>query len=248
MEEKLSRRKVLKSAGVASAGALVGTAGTASGSTDREFVEPDRHPVEKQYLAEEAIRKAIKTHANGLLVELADRDLLPNNSVDTLPLSKLDTATTRVQSTEESRKVAVTSVERDGTRTALIMVSEETPTHSLGIYVQPEADRRYALVTSKADGEEFAVNPDAEVTELSLTNGSDGGETSATTQSCEDYTYCDSKCRSSCGSSNLCDDRVYYYQVQVRCSQYPSRCRCYEDGKDCGGGDCYCSGCCSGCP
>ncbi|AEN05003.1 hypothetical protein Halar_1254 [halophilic archaeon DL31] len=220
--------------------------------------------MEKQYLNPEAREQAVDRHASGLLEELTQRGILEQDSVDALPLETF-TQRRHIPSDFDKRLNGVTSVGRDGERTALLMISEQNEEYTIGIYVQPERGVSYANVNPRAENQKgLTVSFDhSEIRSprsdrSSSTNMNDVG----TTRTCDDYSFCcdesgtcDSSdiCQGTCGAEGVCDDRVYYtveYYSCYRCggSSFEDCC-CSLEGTGCAdGSSCYCSDCCGGCP
>lgn len=235
---KLNRRSLLKGTAAATGGfvAGVGSAAAASGTDVR-------HPIERRYLEPRALESAVREHAGDLLEELDDRGLL-SSSVEDLPLDNLEEDEHIVEETDAERKVGVISTGKDGFRTAHIMISENTPTHRIAIYVQPEAGESYAHVQPKDDElSKFSINPGRANTKA--TTSSDCGGVFYICD--EDRTPCNASC-----STSTCTDLIYYCNAkyeEYECGSTFDDCCAEFKGCECGVlDDCYCQGCCENCP
>lgn len=233
-EENVSKRDLLKKMAIATSVPLANT-GKISAKSPNQSTENGRNPVEEQYLTQEALESAVQAHADGLLRELVNQSLLTSSSVDNLPLNQFDDEETHLPPDETERKVAVTSVPMEEGQTALIMISEDTPTDSIGIYIQPEAQKAYAFIHPKED--------QANRYKIDYTSN----EITIQDEYCDDKTVCDTGnwcnggCDSSCG---------YYWEIEYECYRcddvtQTDPCCCDEIGKTCGN-NCYC--CYSDCP
>lgn len=236
--KKFNRRKVLKSVGIAS-GTVFGLGNASAVPTD-EDINAGRHSIERRYFDQRAREAAVQAYADDLLEELTDRGILSSSSVSDLPLGNFTEKETLIKSTETERKVGVTSVQKEGTRTVLLMISENTSTHTLGIYVQPEVGKSYAHVKEKhTDEPTFSISTSRPTTKLEPTDH------------CSDETVCDEGniCNGECHDS--CTDYMYYWIEYYNCYSCGTEfhdCCCELEGRDCNDSDCYCSGtCCPGC-
>ena len=234
MEDKtLNRREVLKKVGAVAVTPMILT-GNASGRSSSEASR--RAPVEEQYLSQNALEAAIRTHAGELVRELAQRNLLASPSVNDLPLEKFDVNETHLPPDEAERKVAVTSVPQDegDERTALIMVSEATAKDRIGLYVQPEAEKAYAIVYPEDDSA-GSYKLDYSTNEIIVQD-----------QECPDKVECDEG--EWCDFNQCLDDLGcgYYTEVHYECYFYVNPygnggCKCDETGTSCASGEgCYC--------
>lgn len=230
----ISKREVLKRIGTLTSGSLASTGSVLAERSD-QTTNGERSPIEQQYLTENELKVAVRTHADGLLRELVERNLFTSSSVGDLPLSQLDSDETHLPPDETKRKVAVTSVPMEEDRTALIMISENTPENAIGVYVQPEAEKAYAIVHPKANpSERYKIDYSSD-------------EITVQDEYCEDKTECDTGDWCNGGCDTGCG---YYWEIEYECYRcddgtQTSPCCCDEVGTSCGNG-CYC--CYSDCP
>ncbi|WP_423746148.1 hypothetical protein V5735_18000 (plasmid) [Haladaptatus sp. SPP-AMP-3] len=219
-EEKFKRRSILKKAGASAIGAV------ALGSSGVMAEEPERdRELEKQYLNEGALRSALASRGHDVLAELAAHDIIARPSPEVFDLdTKLDS--TRVEASWATDGWSVTEyTNREDVRTAHLMFSKTTDEYDLTLHIQPQAEKEYALVESKASDEEFAIDPSLDRTKFPLTTDGD-----VQASSCSDSSYCtDTRCRIIDGDPPDC----YAKRAYVVCNQRNGECRCYSDGTDC---------------
>lgn len=227
----MKRRSVLKRMSVAGAG----VAGLAGASSTGAAGSSDRHEVETKYLATGAVRSAFATHADDLLDELHARDLLDSPRPADLPVGPLLRDRTRLEAADTTEGTAVTSLETDDGRTALILTSVDEADYSMTMAVQPEAGKRYAEIEPKDGSDSFAIDPSTEQVKLD-----------ATTQECYDYTNCTSQvCAKNCRFG--CNDEVWHQAQDYSCYRCTGGCCCYPYGDTYCALGCKCEGCCAGC-
>lgn len=213
----LNRRSILSSIATGVGGSVVASAtfssSVAAGSEINTETKEQLKSVAEEYSSSEAVRKAIENHAQDLLEELSNRELLPSSTVDDLPTKSLLPVDEFPKASEGAAVVGLKSAD---TATAHIMIKKDLGTQELVIIVEPHIERSFATVSGKGlDGTE---------TEFVRTDVN-------STTSCTCYT--DEECIISC-SASICSCRNY----DVECC--PDCCEC-NVGSNVGGGCSNCS-------
>lgn len=159
-QNDIDRRSLLKGIGAtATATAMVGTASAQSASIS-EFQSEEREELEAEYTPERS-RKAVAQYANEVARQLADHGYVDRPTVNAFDLDTFYENETLLDPEDEREGMAVTTIKEDGELTAHVMVSKTTDSHGIGLYVQPQLDRAYALVEA-LDGSESDVLTAAE--------------------------------------------------------------------------------------
>ncbi|EFW93485.1 hypothetical protein ZOD2009_03702 [Haladaptatus paucihalophilus DX253] len=189
-----------------------------------EEPEHDRE-LEKQYLNEGALRSTLASRGHDVLAELAAHDIIARPSPEVFDLdTKLDS--TRVEASWATDGWTVTEyTNQEDVRTAHLMFSKTTDEYDLTLHIQPQAEKEYALVESKASDEEFAIDPSLDRTKFPLTTDGD-----VQASSCSDSSFCTGEiCKVIGGSQREC----YSKRAYITCNQRNGKCRCYSSGEDC---------------
>lgn len=148
--ESPKRRSMLSSIAAGVGGSAVASTGfsgsvAATAGIDQETKERMKG-VAEEYSNENAVQKAVETHAQDLLGELSDQGLLELGSVDTLPTSRL---LSREEFTNAGEGVLVLGVLAADRPTAHIMIKRDLGSQELVIIVEPHVDRSFATVSAK---------------------------------------------------------------------------------------------------
>ncbi len=217
----LNRRSLLRGLGT-TAVAMAGMSGTAAAnSTNAIDVARNR------FADRDERERAFREHGQDLLEELSRRSLLESASVSELPLDTY-VANERLFEDESEDGTSVTVLtSKDDVQTALLMSVKNTPTHTIRFYVKPETDESYALVRSKTDGEEFAIDPSMDESRL---------EASMT---CDDTHFCGDRCKELAANCVYGDVELWVTHYMSCYASY-DRCHCYETGEtECGAKSCW---------
>lgn len=228
-ENKMNRRSLLKSVGLTT-GAGVFTTGFAEAKKATP-VQAKLSRVEDKYRSVNTIRHATEEHAKQVLNELSERNLITKPEISELKLNEIWEEKTLVKPSEKEEGVAVTALVKDRNRyTSHLMISKNTESHRIGIYLQPEVEQSYAIVVPKdSQKSKFVIDPSTDDVKK------DG-------VACPDSSYCGSVCESYCPDGGY--DNVARYKVQESCYSCGSdgtECCCYTEGKTCDDStECYC--------
>lgn len=217
-------RGLSASGGIATGLTGVATAKASKGENkiDEEFVEKAKEHLERReklkskYDDPEQVRGALRKTGGELLEKMATEGYLQSASLDNLKLeSTLDT--NAVQPAEASQGVAVTVLGIGETLTALIMVSKNTENYEMGIYVQPEAQKRYAIISPKDGSQVTYLGDTSQKTGAELQSSETEVETQDT---CSTYTECNKTTDGVChiDESAYCT-HVWYEEIVHKCCQ-----------------------------
>jgi hypothetical protein len=170
---QLNRRNVLQLLGagslsMAGLGGLSGISQAAMAKSRPDLDYSAMRRVQQQYESIDVAEAAVNQHAAELLTELTEHGYLDQTAVSIGSLERGD-----------GDDAWVFTVATDTAPTAHIGVSRETQRYAVDVHVQPQAERAFAIVRSKADDRQFKFI-------------SEHGEIS--TQSCYYETRCDSTC------------------------------------------------------
>lgn len=161
----------------------------------------------------ESVRETIDERASSVLQELAKRDLIAEPSVSALDIDAISPPEVLA---EKGHGANVSAIEVDGELTPHVYAVKRTNTHRIGVFVQPEAERAYAIVKPSDDNPDFVV---------------DGSSDDVETQSiCETEMYC-SGCCCDHGSCGCYTNHVYEREC---CKESDGSTTCY-DGERTGG-------------
>jgi hypothetical protein len=215
--DNYSRRRILKSIGglTTAGGALITSGSTeAKAQTSREELLPEIPEVETitdahaerivgQYENTATVRRAIETHASGVLDELARLDHIPSADMNGLPVDTVQTGQSVIDPSRSVDATKVTATRINGVETGMISVSLSDP--SLSLFVQPELDRSYAVI----DGME---------TPTVVTNTADSYD-------CNDHcTTCWSECGGFCLSFRLGIGNLRKDYIHIDCTDFNPDC------------------------
>lgn len=131
-----TRRRLLKSIGATSL--AFGATGLASATPDDEAVAE----LKSRYGTAAAAEQAVTAHANPLLAELADRDVIESASAAAFELSD-----------------ATLAVNDDG---AKIVTTRETDDHRVTLAVHPDQGESVVSVKPAGDGDAYTIRSDAD--------------------------------------------------------------------------------------
>lgn len=213
----MKRRSVLHALGT--------TTALATGVTGMTTAEETRSDTSKQYKDQQTREQVFRKHAEELLSELSQRELIGSASLAELETGTFHEEKTRMDAQETIDGVAVTSYStQSGKSTPLVMLAKNTRTHTIRIYVKPELQESYALVRAKKDGDEFAIDPSKKETKLKAT------------ATCDDFYLCGDECPRSCFAGGTRVWKTEYYSCY---EEVPDQCSCYIEGTHCGKEDCW---------
>lgn len=242
----ITRRSILKSAGVAGTG-VAGATGIVSGETDENSdrstaVATKRKNQKKKLENGNNINKLINKHAKDLLQQLHNYDIIkrPNVSVLATDEKHTDKNSIDLDSDVEGVAVGVFAEENDIEPTTLISIAKTYEQYRISIRIQPENNESYAFVKSTSGGERFVIDPDKEPTKLDLSNESpNGGAASTSTRpDCDGYV--------SCGADCLCINNgrnAAYQAIEYECTTTGTTCQCWVTGEFCDNDEVHCSTC-----
>lgn len=146
------RRTVLQTIG---ATALLGV-GTVAASGSESTIEVKRR-LTAAYADEDRLRAALAEHAGAVVATLREEGFL-GAGFDVAALNlELDPDAGGVAPTAADGRAGVSAVVRDGTATALGMVSTSSEDHDVSLYVQPQREEAYAFVEPKGGGDRLVV-------------------------------------------------------------------------------------------
>ncbi|MCL9812296.1 hypothetical protein [Natranaeroarchaeum aerophilus] len=255
------RRSILKQLGGVSAGTATLSSVAAASPDDTPQPLRERQRLESKYKNTGRIRKAVNEYASTLLNELQQREILPRANVSVLNTESVLKGRDSVRAELKEEGVAVTTFEKteeqhtdgDAGLQPLIMISKNTQTHNIAIYIKPRESKSYAIVDPDSDRERFLIAPHRE--EVKLPKNPDIGAAFSTAgvvavdrYDCPDKEYCGSTC-SPCANNGR---QVKRDHIVEECFYSPKNmeCVCEEVSSTCGG-DCNCSSqecgyCCPG--
>jgi hypothetical protein len=235
-ETSVERRSILKNLGAAGAGGIAASSGLAAASSSGRADPADVAKRKRQkYKKSKNAKKAVRKHGMSVLKELHERDFIRNPSVATLALNRFFSDIRGMDAEFEEEGYGLTTFANEGDEflTSLLLISKNTDTHRMALYVQPERQKSYAIVQPD-DGDRFMISPSRETVKLQ-------------SGSCSDRSYCGATCK--CVNSGR---QSYSNYVTEECywDPYVERCYCNQTGSECGGNGCscslqYCGGCCS---
>lgn len=192
-------RRIGASAGI---GSLSGTA-QANQSKTTFTIEEKKELVDK-YADADAVRKAVKEHGEDVLNALNDRGYTSFSDSTGLDVSSYrEDDYLELAPEVPTRGFGVSAYNKGGTLTAHIMVSQHNSEYNYGIYVQPEVERAYAIVSVGKDEGKVLVDPAASQPPTNDSTCPDCDESIL----CEEEYRCGSLCDSNCvpQSTSCCD-------------------------------------------
>lgn len=209
--ERFDRRTLLKTIGsTAVAGIALGATSGAAAAVETD----DR--LARAYSDERRLKIAFQQHGEDLRTTLVDEGFV-SEDFDFGALSfDIDESATGLDPTDEDHVAGVTSTTQEGTTTAFASVSTSSDTHEISLFVQPERDKAYALVESKASGERVMVF-DSDVSPAGCLKDKCTSDSCSTCYSVRETYDCGDDCQTNCTlvdtncdcKSCSCDDRAW---------------------------------------
>ncbi|WP_049972151.1 hypothetical protein [Haladaptatus cibarius] len=218
--DRINRRSVLKSLGIAAT--AVGGAGVGSAQSGRKVAKDEVQTLKARYTSA-TLRSTVEERTRDVITQLAEAGYISTASVDEFDLGEAPEGA-RLSARDEEEGTGVTAFRKDGKTTAHIMISKDTDDYGIGLYVQPQLDRSYAVVYSKADETQTVVDPTKDV--------STQGEVVCWTETSCTNDECDWFCLNP-GSSNPQCHAVYTEIEEQCCDEGIYGTNCYQQGTNC---------------
>ena len=231
----VNRRTLLKGIGAAVAVSSGASSSVAAADGPNSQYTPEVHRYVEDAYTPSVIRETVEEQATDVITALAESGYIEAASTDEFDLDTYYEDKSLVRPEDRDEGTSVTTLVRDGKLTAHVMVSKNTPSHDIALYVQPEIDRSYAIIRSKTESnKEIVLDP--KVGETTVEPNCELGY-------CCETTYCvDEQCSSVVCGSGSC--YWYTYRITADCCPQPSgSTNCYEKGRSCD-----CSNCSGFCP
>lgn len=203
-DSTVNRRSVLRAVG---ASAVAGVSFAGGAAAERRPVPEELQRVKGQLDDPITARETVAEHADPLLDELAERDVLATASTAAFPSDQLLDPNEYSDATEGA---TVRGVRVDDEWDAEIATSTETADHVVELVVRPNRDRSYVLVDPKDGGDMYRITADAN-DEVSVSNHCHYETQCLSYFACESGSSCQQQERHCCdsdgdGSEDDCTD------------------------------------------